>query len=306
VAAIETWFERLVAAVLRTALRLTLRPTFRAGRPVDAQRRRLAAITRWMPSPRGVDFVRATRGVPGELVSVRKSGAGGVGTILYLHGGAYCVGSPATHRALVGHLARRTTASIFVADYRLAPEHPFPAAVDDAVSAYVALCGEGHDPAEMALVGDSAGGGLVLATALRLRELGHALPAALVVFSPWVDLGEPDRGVEPAGEVMVSLPWVNECSRAYRAGRDASDPLLSPIHGDLRGLPPTLVQVGRDEILLADSRRLTRALEAAGVEVQLQEFPRRWHVFQANAGFLADANRALDAVAHFLRRRWAA
>lgn len=303
-ASIETRFERLVAAGLRTVLRATLRPTFRADRPVTEQRRRLTLVTRLTLNARGVQFQPATCGVSGEFVSSRGLGANALGTVLYLHGGAYCVGSPATHRALVSHLARRSAARIFVADYRLAPEHPFPAALDDAVAAYRALCSEGCDPVHMALIGDSAGGGLALATALRLRELGLPLPAALVLFSPWVDLGQPERGVEPAGEVMVSLPWTNECSRLYRAGRDAMDPLLSPIHGDLGGLPPTLVQVGQDEILLSDSRRLATALRGAGVAVELKEFPRRWHVFQANAGVLADANRALDDVASFLRERW--
>jgi acetyl esterase/lipase len=242
--------------------------------------------------------------VAGEFAASRDPSAI-TDAILYLHGGAYCVGSPATHRAIVSHLARRTGARVFAAAYRLAPEHPFPAAVDDAVAAYRALCDADGVPGRIAIVGDSAGGGLALATALRLRDLGLPLPAALVVFSPWVDLGEPDRGAEPAGEVMVSLPWVTECSRLYRAGREAADPLLSPLHGDLRGLPPTLVQVGQDEVLLSDSRRLAVALAAAGVAVRLEEFPGRWHVFQANAGLLADADRALESVAHFLRERWA-
>ncbi len=223
--------------------------------------------------------------------------------MLYLHGGAYCVGSPATHRAITSHLARRTSTRVFVADYRLAPEHPFPGAVEDAVDAYLALLRDGDSAQRIAIIGDSAGGGLALATALRLRTLGEPLPAALVLFSPWVDLGNPDRGVVPAGEVMVSPAWTAECARLYLAGCDSSDPLASPIRGDLHGLPPTLVQVGQDEWLLSDSRRLRAALATAGVPVELQEYPRRWHVFQANAGVLADANRALESVARFLRER---
>jgi epsilon-lactone hydrolase len=295
--------ESLVAAVLRTALRATLLPTFRPGRPIPDQRRRLALVTRLTLPARGVDFTAATcGGVPGEFVQTRGLAAT-QGTILYLHGGAYCVGSPATHRAITSHVARRTASRVFVADYRLAPEHPFPAALDDAVAAYRALLHDGASPQRLAIIGDSAGGGLALATALRLRELGEPLPAALVLFSPWVDLGDPDRGVEPAGEAMLSREWTAECARLYLGGRDSADPLASPINGDLRGLPPTLVQVGQDELLLADSRRLRSALAAAGVPVDLQEYPRRWHVFQVNAGVLADANRALDAVAGYLRER---
>jgi acetyl esterase/lipase len=299
----ETRIERLIAAVLRTALRATLLPTFRPGRPIPAQRRRLALVTRLTLPARGVDFTAATcDGVPGEFAHARGR-ATMQGTVLYLHGGAYCVGSPATHRAITSHLARRTSARVFVADYRLAPEHPFPAAVDDAVAAYRALLRDGSSPQRMAIIGDSAGGGLALATALRLRDLGEPLPAALVLFSPWVDLGTPDRGVEPAGEAMLSRAWTADCARLYLAGHDSNDPLASPINGDLRGLPPTLVQVGQDELLLSDARRLQSALAAAGVPVELQEYPRRWHVFQVNAGVLADADRALESAAGFLRER---
>lgn len=299
----ESRLERLVAAVLRTVLRATLLPTFRSGRPIAEQRRRLALVTRLTLPARGVDFTAATcGGVSGEFAQTRGL-ATTRGTVLYLHGGAYCVGSPATHRAITSHLARRTSARIFVADYRLAPEHPFPAAVDDAVAACRALLRDGGSPRRIAIIGDSAGGGLALATALRLRDLGEPLPAALVLFSPWVDLGTPDRGVEPPGEAMLSRAWTAECARLYLGGRDSKDPLASPINGDLRGLPPTLVQVGQDELLLPDARRLHSALAAAGVPVELQEYPRRWHVFQVNAGVLADADRALESVARFLGER---
>ena len=301
----QSRLERLVAAVLRTVLRATLLPTFRSGRPIPEQRRRLELITRLTLPARGVVYAAAScGGVPGEFVRARDV-APGSGAILYLHGGAYCVGSHVTHRSVSSHLARRTVANIFVADYRLAPEHPCPAAVDDAIAAYRGLREQGWAPGQIAFVGDSAGGGLALATALRLRDLGEPLPAALVLFSPWVDLGHPDRGAAPRGEIMISLPWVQECARLYLAGRDARDPLASPIHGDMRGLPPTMIQVGQDEILLQDSRRLHAALAAANVPVQLQEYARRWHVFQANAGVLADADRALESAAGFLRRHWA-
>ena len=302
----EGWIERLIAAVLRAVLRATLRPTFRAGRPIPEQRRRLELITRLTLPARGVDYCAAIcGGVSGEFVRTRGNDPGSR-AILYLHGGAYCVGSHVTHRSVTSHLARRTGASIFVADYRLAPEHPCPAAVDDAVAAYRGLREQGWAPGQIAFAGDSAGGGLTLSTALKLRELGEPLPAALVLFSPWVDLGNPDRGQPPPGEVMISLPWVRECAGLYLAGRDARDPLASPIQGELRGLPPTLIQVGLDEILLQDSRRLHAALGAANVPVLLEEYPRRWHVFQANAGVLADADRALESAAGFLRQSWAA
>lgn len=296
--------ERFVAAVLRTVMRATLRRTFRHDLPVPVQRRRLEAINRLTVVPRGVRFEAGTcAGVAGEWVRGPRDAEDGT-ALLYLHGGAYCVGSPRTHRSITGTLARESGASVFAADYRLAPEHPCPAAVDDAVSAYDGLLALGHAPARIAIAGDSAGGGLTLATALRLRALQRPLPAALVTFSPWVDLGEPDRGPVPSGEVMISPPWVRECARLYLAGRDPRDPLASPVFGDLAGLPPTLTQVGTDEVLLQDSQRLHAALRRAGVDSRLEEYPRRWHVFQASAGVLADADRALAAVARFLRQRW--
>lgn len=292
--------ERLIAAVLRTVLRATLRPTFRAGRPFVQQRRRLERIARLTLPARAVTRAPAMFGeVAGERLQMpgREVPAG---VVLYLHGGGYCIGSPATHRSITTRLAWLTGASVFAADYRLAPEHPCPAAIDDVVAAYRGLLATGSTPDRIVLAGDSAGGGLALATALRLRTLGESLPAALVLFSPWVDLGQPDRGPEPAGEVMVSLPWMDACARAYLGGTATSDPLASPIHGDLRGLPPVLVQVGQDEILLQDSRRLHHALIAAGIEASLEEYPRRWHVFQSNAGVLADADRALASAARFI------
>jgi acetyl esterase/lipase len=220
--------------------------------------------------------------------------------ILYLHGGGYCVGSPATHRAVTGHLAKRCAARVFVPDYRLAPEHRFPAAVDDAVAAYRGLLAEGILPSDIAIAGDSAGGGLAVAAALRLRELGQPLPRALVLFSPWVDLTLEHTPESVPGEVMLGLPWVRWCARAYVGRAEARHGLVSPLHAELAGLPATLVQAGTDEILHGDSLRLRDRLQAAGVPVGYEEYPRRWHVFQANAGVLADADRALDGVARFI------
>jgi acetyl esterase/lipase len=296
--------ERVVAGVLRKVLAAALLPTFRAQRPIESQRRRLEKISALTLAPRARYTPAEYGGVRGESVTARTSGEPDR-AILYLHGGAFCVGSPRTHRAITGTLARLTGAQVFAADYRLAPEHPFPAALDDALAAYRGLLERGYAAQRVALVGDSAGGGLALSSAIRLRELGAPLPAALVAFSPWVDLGA-ERDVVPHGEVMISPPWVAECARLYLAGRDVHDPLASPIYADVRGLPPTLLQVGTDEVLLSDSQRMRDALQAAGVTVGYQEYPRRWHVFQANAGMLADADRALAAVAGFLRERWAA
>jgi acetyl esterase/lipase len=293
--------ERVIADLLRTVLRLGLGRTFRAGLPVERQRTRLRNLARLTLAPRCADFAPARcGGVPGEWVRV-PGGQHSPSTILYLHGGGYCTGSPLTHRAITGHLAVACAARVFAADYRLAPEHPHPAAVDDAVAAFRGLLEEGVAPPDLVIAGDSAGGGLSVATALRLRELGLPQPRALVLFSPWVDLTLADLGPLPPGEVMLTLPWVRECAAAYLAGQDPHGPLASPVGADLRGLPATLVQVGTDELLLPDARRLHRRLTEAGVPVRLEEYPARWHVFQASAGVLADADRALESVARFLR-----
>lgn len=297
----ESLGQRLIAGALRSVLRFTIGATFRADLPVEQQRSRLRTVTRLTLPPRGVRFsAGGCGGIRGEWATLRGHGQATL-TLLYLHGGGYCTGSPGTHRAITGHLATRCGARVFAADYRLAPEHAYPAAVDDAVAAYRGLIAEGAAPRDIVIGGDSAGGGLTVAAALRLRELALPLPRALVLFSPWVDLSLERIPPAPPGEVMLNLPWITQCARAYVARSDANHPLISPVNADLAGLPATLIQVGTDEILLGDSRRLRERLQAAGVAVNYQEFPRRWHVFQANAGLLGDANRALDAVARFIR-----
>ena len=292
--------QRLVAGATRGMTWVISRSILRAGVPVARQRRWLTRIGRITRAPRGVDYRDCTiGGVAGES-AIASGATPPERAVLYLHGGGYCVGAPAASRVITGNLALRCAARVFAAGYRLAPEHPMPAAVDDAVAAYRGLLDEGHEPAATVVAGDSAGGGLAVATALRLRELGLPQPAALVLFSPWGDLRLSALGTPPKGEVVITRAWLEACAAHYLAGHSADDPLASPIGADLRDLPPTLIQVGKDELLLSDARRLTAALMAAGVAVDLQEYPRRWHVFQQNAGVLTDADRALDAAATFV------
>jgi len=295
----ESPVERLIAGILRAGTRLMAGRAFRAGLPIEQHRRRVRQAVRVTFPPRGTSFAAATcGGVAGEWVAARGSAPTPL-TFLYLHGGGYLSGSPATHRAITGHLASRCGARVFAADYRLAPEHPFPAALDDAVAACRGLLAEGVAPGDLVIAGDSAGGGLAAATALRLRELALPLPRALVLFSPWTDLTL-EHLAPVAGEVMLNQPWLRDGARHYVAHGDARHPLVSPVFAALQGLPPTLVQVGTDELLLNDSRRLVRRLQDSGVVARLEEYPRRWHVFQLHAGMLADADRALDAVARFV------
>jgi len=297
----ETFGQRMVAGVLRRALRASLMRCFRAGRPVAQQRLWLSTLSNASWLPRGARRVRArVGGVPGEWVEAKSSDVTRR-VVLYLHGGAYCVASPATYRSVTGGLALRCAARVFAADYRLAPEHPFPAAVDDAVAAYAGLLSAGYEPGRIFLVGDSAGGGLCLAAALRLREAGLPQPGAMALFSPWTDLSLQQLGPEPPGEVIITRAWLSECARFYLAGGDVREPLASPIFADLRDLPRVLIQAGTDEVLLPDSERMHTSLLASGAQSTLHVFPRRWHIFQLQAGLLHDAGRALDEVAAFIR-----
>ncbi|PRY44771.1 alpha/beta hydrolase [Umezawaea tangerina] len=227
------------------------------------------------------------------------------GTILYFHGGAWTLGSPETSLSLTGNLVTRSGARALSLDYRLAPEHPFPAAVDDCLEAYRALLDSGEDPARIALAGDSAGGSLAVTTLLRARERGLPTPAAVAAFSPGLDLtlsgGSMDakHGVDP----LFTREALAAVFAGYCPGQDPLDPLLSPaLTADLTGFPPTLLQVGGNEVLLDDSTRMAARAVAAGVDVVLDVTADVPHVFQFFAGVLDEADQALDRAALFLRQ----
>ncbi len=296
--------EALTAALLRTSLKLLLKPVFSPRCSIPFQRRWLAWMSKTTLPARGVTIEAATvAGVPGEWL--RRAGMAQpprAGAVLYLHGGAYCIGSPRGHRALTGRLALATALPVFAADYRLAPEHPHPAALHDALAAYDALAKLGP----VVIAGDSAGGGLALATALALRDAGATSPAALVLLSPWVDLRVPDTPPpEPPGEAMLSMAWALACAAHYlgqgtAAETPASAPLASPLLADLRGLPPTLIQAGTDELLHGQALQLEAALQQAGVAVRCEITEQRWHVFQVHGGALRSADDALGRIARFV------
>jgi len=239
--------------------------------------------------------------LPGEWL--RPQGASAAGVVLYLHGGAYITGSCHTHRGLAGHLARAAASDCFLLDYRLAPEHPFPAAVDDALAAYLAL--QAAQPARpVALAGDSAGGGLALALALRLRDAGHTAPAAMALLSPWTDLALSLPTHVSKAAVDPFFPDTSTLSAAaqmYAAQTPRTHPLVSPHYASLHGLPPTLIHVGEHEALLGDAQALAATMHAAGTPVQLQEFAGMWHVWQIFAGRFAEANTSIQALGAFLR-----
>jgi epsilon-lactone hydrolase len=225
------------------------------------------------------------------------------GTILYFHGGCWVLGSPETALSLTGNLVLKTGVRAFSLAYRLAPEHPFPAAVDDTLRAYVALLGSGEDPAAITFAGDSAGGGLAVTTCLAARDAGLPMPAAVVGFSPVLDTtwtGESmdtKAGIDP----VFTRESLGQFVAMYLAGADPNQDMLSPATlADLTGFPPTLLQAGGNEVLLDDSTRMAARAGAAGVDVVLDVTADVPHVFQAFTGLLDEADRALDRAALFL------
>jgi epsilon-lactone hydrolase len=264
------------------------------------ERRAATASVAQAPAGTRVAAAEASR-VPAEWVTAAGVADGRV--IMYLHGGAYQLGSPATLRHLVALLSAAAQARALSVDYRLAPEHPFPAAVDDAVAAYRWLLAAGHDPASIAIAGDSAGGGLTLATLVALRDSGDRLPAAAVAMSPWTDLaltGESLRTRADA-DVMITPAGMRQTAALYLAGADPRHPYASPLYADLHGLPPILIHVGDAEVILDDSTRFAARARLAGVDVTLEIWGEMPHVFQAFAGLLPEADQAVAHIGSWLR-----
>ena len=242
-------------------------------------------------------------GVPAEWVSAPDVDASRA--VLYLHGGGYAIGSINTHRRLAFDISAASGARVLLLDYRLAPEHPFPAAVDDAATAWRWLLKQGFANTKLAIAGDSAGGGLTIATLVNLRARKLGLPACAVAISPWVDLegvgtsmtarSEQDPMVQKAG-----LGWMADM---YLAGKDARTPLAAPLHADLKGLPPVLVQVGTAETLLDDATRIAEKLHAAGVSVRLAVWPNMLHVFPMFAPILSEGRDGCTEIGAFIRSK---
>lgn len=256
--------------------------------------------------PVGADVeVEATilGGVPGERITPPESAADTC--LLYLHGGGYCIGSPRSHRHLAAAIAREAKASAVVPEYRLAPEFPFPAAVDDALAVYRTLLDSGLPARRITIAGDSAGGGLTLACLLAAREAGLPLPGAAVCLSPWVDLtcGGASHAALAAVDPLVDRADLTRFRAHYVGACDPRVPLASPLYADLRGLPPLLIQVGDAEVLLDDARSLAACAQAAGVPVQLEVWPRMIHVWQWYWPMLDEGEAAIRGIGEFIRAR---
>jgi acetyl esterase/lipase len=274
---------------------------FPADADVHEQRRLLRELLSAQPLPAEVTVTAAELGgVPTAEITV--DGIELRHVVLYFHGGVYVMGDAFLAAGLASQVGRRTQARVISVDYRLAPEHPYPAAVDDALAAYEALLDDGVAPSDIVLAGESAGGGLAIATLVNARDHGLALPAGAFAMSPYADLTLAGTTMETRREVdpLLSLEALQARVSDYTAGQDAALGLISPVFADLSGLPPLIIQAGSYEVLLDDAVRLARAAATADVEVTLEITPGVPHVFQAYHPLLDEASAALDRAGQFL------
>jgi len=270
--------------------------------PIEERRARMDQIDK-LPRPRKVHYLDTfVGGIPAIVATpteVRPDRH-----ILYIHGGAYVVGSPKSHIAMCARLAKRAAATITVIDYRLAPEHVYPAAVDDCVAAYRAIISD-IDPSLVTIAGDSAGGGATLAMLGVLKAAGDPMPGAVYVLSPWADLTASGESVVTRApfDPMFDGDGLIDAATTYAGDTPLDDPGVSPLFADPTGYPPTLIQTGMDEILLSDSTRLAERYEAAGVDVRLDLRDDLWHVYPVLAGYMPEATDALVRAAVFIREK---
>jgi len=299
VAAPRALSERGAAAFQRVFLRTCFKPFIGPPFSARAQRRVVGLLAPLMPGVGGVGYRRLQVGA--LAVEVVTPAATGEGAILYLHGGAFCLGSPRTHRSITTRLARAAGVPVWVPDYRLAPEHPYPAALEDALACHAAMLAAGIPAARIVLAGDSAGASLALAAAIRLREGGAPMPAALALISPLTQPPPAEHPANAAADPMVRAAWGRQGAAWYACPPETT--AHQPLRCDLRGLPPMLVQVGDQEILLPDSLRLAEHAAACGAPCRLEIHRARWHVFHLQAFYLRSAANAIGALGQFARER---
>lgn len=269
---------------------------------LEDMRASAAKLSQLTSEPPGVRYEAVNAGdVPAQWVI--PEGAAQDRVLQYVHGGGYVLMSAETHRKLVGHIASAIGCRALNVDYRLAPEHPHPAAVEDSVTAYRWLLEQGIEPRHIAISGDSAGGGLCLATALKIRDQGLALPAAIVPISPWTDMQGTGASLQTRADVdmMVAPEAIAQLAGVFLAGGDPRDPYASPHYADPKGLPAIYIQVGDEEVLLDDAVRFADKAKQAGVDVNIDIFPEMQHVFQLAAGNMPEADEAIRKIGAWLK-----
>ena len=277
-----------------------------ADMSVEEQRSAMDDIASQFELAEDVQCEPVDAGVPAEWITT--PGAANDRVIYYLHGGGYVFGSISSHRELISRLSRAAGARALAIDYRLAPEHPFPAAVEDSTAGYRWLLSTGVDPSQIVIAGDSAGGGLTVATLLALRDAGDPLPAAAVCLSPWVDLemiGE-SMTTKADADPILERRGILQAAEAYLGGADPRTPLAAPLYGDFKGLPPLLIQVGTAETLLDDSTRLAERAKSAGVEVVLEPWDDMIHIWQFFAATVPEGQQAIERIGEFIQEHQAA
>jgi monoterpene epsilon-lactone hydrolase len=297
----------LRAEIVRFALRWLVKRRSGPKTTVAALRRQEAILGLLVPPPPWGTVVTRDNlgGVKAVSVATKESLADR--HVLYLHGGGHVSGKPALYRDFIWRIAAATRARVFIIDHRLAPEHPYPADVDDAVQSYRALLADDADPRRLAVMGESSGGGLTLGMLLRLRDEGTPLPAAAVVMSPWTDLALTGDSLtrNAKADPMIRSEEAPRLANCYLAGTDPRTPYASPLYGDPAGLPPTLIHVGSDEVLLDDSVRMAERMRAAGCQVELEIWPRMPHTWHVWARVLPEAQAAIARIGAFVEGKMA-
>lgn len=290
------------ASLLSFMLRRTMKKTIAAAEDMTSLKEEMARAAGLGPKlPDDANVEPVTVGdVPCEWV-----GADSEYAMLYLHGGGYVFGGLDSHRDLAWRLSVAAGMRVLVVDYRLAPEHPFPAALEDATACYRWLVDQGYTGDRLAIAGDSAGGGLAVATMMNARGLGMPMPHSAVLLSPWVDLSLSGDSIKLNAEADAMLPasGLQKFADAYLGDRDPRAPFASPLFGDLSGVPPMLIIVGSTEVLLSDSKRLADKVREAGGEAQLDVWPKMPHVFPVFAGRVPEGKQAIEKIGSFLKQR---
>jgi monoterpene epsilon-lactone hydrolase len=292
------------AELLRVALRIVNRRPGRRLQPAAKVRKRLRRIEPFVPGPpKGTTALALDAdGLPALRIDVPQARRDRC--VLFFHGGGYSYGNAPLYQDFMWRVGTAARASVLYFDYRLAPEHPFPAAVDDAVRAARWVATQ-FDPRRIAFVGDSAGGGLVLATMKKLRDQADILPRAAVAVSPWTDLALTGQSLRTnyKADPMMDAAQFPEIAKRYLGIADPHDPYVSPLYGNAAGLPPTLIQAGGDEVLLDDAVRMAEAMRAAGCEIELDVWPKMPHVWHLYARILPEGRQAIDRIGQFLERK---
>lgn len=291
--------------VCRMLTKYIIAPKFNPNKTIIEARRGMESLTKFARLPSKTEVEKITfNSISAEWIYAYDAHEDRV--ILYLHGGGYNICSPNTHRELAARISKESGAKVILLDYRLAPEHPFPCALDDATSAYRWLLDTGFTAENIAIAGDSAGGGLSLATAISLRDAGEPSPASIACISPWTDLEMSGNSIKTHADIdpMLNLQALKVMASNYIGECDPHSQLISPFYADLKGVSPLLIHVGSDEMLLDDSTRIAKKAKSAGVDVTIKIYDQMWHVFHFNAALMPEGKKAIEELGSFIRKHF--